>query len=243
MMMTRTLVLVLACALTTVATRANAGLIDYDSFSDTPVGIPLIGTSNSGTGFADPWHPGGFNASIFSNYTIASGSLSDGSLVTAGNSISTAAQSAISGLTRDLSTPLGAAGTTDYISVLLRPDGAITGGTFNNFFGLYLNASTTTANVSNDVFIGKPGNGPIGDYDLENRGGTNQVDSGVAAVTGQAVLLVLRADFTAGNDTFTLYVNPTPGGTEPLSGTVKSDTDVGTVSSLSLYSTGSLQRR
>jgi hypothetical protein len=46
------------------------------------------------------------------------------------------------------------------------------------------------------------------------------------------------ADFAAGNDKFTLYVDPTPGGAEPLTGTVKQDRDVGTVSALMLYSTG-----
>jgi hypothetical protein len=239
MLTTRKLVIGLTLAsLILAGSRCQADLVAYDSFSDTPVGGQLLGSPTSSMGFSDAWHPGGFSAGIFSNYTIASGSLSDGSLATTGNSISTAAQSTISGLSRDLTNPLGAAGTTDYISVLLRPDGAITGGTFNNYYGLYLNASTSSGNLSNDVFIGKPGNGPINDYDVETRGGTNQFDSGVAAVTGQTVLLVLRADFTAGLDNFTLYVNPPPGGTEPSSGTVKSDTDVGTVSSLTLYSTG-----
>ncbi len=237
MAMTRGLALVLACALLSMAgPRAQAGLTAYDSFSDTPVGAPLIATSNSGTGFTGPWHPGGFNASIFANYTIANGSLSDGSLLTAGNSVSTAAQQAISGLSRDLATPLGAAGTTAYLSVLLRPEGVLDAGAFGGFFGLYLNASTNAPGVSNDVFIGKPGTSDA--YVVEDRGGTNRHLTNATATVGQTVLLVLRADFTSGIDRFTLYVNPTPGGAEPLSGTVKQDSDVGTISSLTLYSTG-----
>jgi hypothetical protein len=229
--------LVFACALLTMGgSRAHAGLTAYDSFSDTPVGIPLIGTSNSGTGFVDPWHPGGFNASLFANYTIASGSLADDGLLTAGNSITTAAQQAISGLSRDLSVPLGAAGTTAYLSVLLRPEGVLDAGVLGGYFGLYLNASTTTPTLSQDLFLGKPGISDV--YDLEDRGGTNRQFTNTTAGVGRTVLLVLRADFTSGIDKFTLYVNATPGGPEPSSGTVKQDSNVGTISSLTLYSTG-----
>ncbi len=60
----------------------------------------------------------------------------------------------------------------------------------------------------------------------------------MTATVGTTVLLVLRADFTASTDKFTLYVNPTPGAPEPLVGTVKQNSDVGIVSSLTLYSTG-----
>ncbi len=156
-MMTR-LTPCLAIALSALAsTPARATLLAYDSFSDTPVGIPLIGTSNSGTGFVDPWHPGGFNASIFANYTIASGSLTDDGLITAGNSITTSAQTAISGLSRDLATPIGIPGTTVYLSVLMQPQGTLDQGALGGFFGLYLNASTTTPALSQDLFLGKPG--------------------------------------------------------------------------------------
>jgi hypothetical protein len=230
--MTRYLAAWLTLALLlTAGANARAGLIAADSFNYQP-GSTLLG-QNGGTGFSGPWAAGGFNATFSSNYLVGSSSLADGNLTTSGGHVATSATSAIAGITRALSTQLGAAGTTDYVSILLRPDGPLTGGTFNNYFGLYLNSST-----GNDVFFGKPGNGPITDYDVESRGGTLQADSGVAAVTGQTVLLVLRADFAAGIDKFTLYVNPTPGGTEPLSGTVKQDTDIANVSGLTLYSTG-----
>ena len=78
----------------------------------------------------------------------------------------------------------------------------------------------------------------VGDYVVESRGGNGQADSGIAAVTGQTTLLVLRADFTSGIDKFTLYVNPTPGGAEPLAGAGKQDVDIGAVTGLTLYSTG-----
>ena len=220
---TRSLAIGLAFALFLAITPGvQADVLAYDPFSYTSVGAALVASTGSGTGFSDTWHAGGFNASISNNYTIAAGSLSDANLVTAGNSITTLAQSALSGATRDLSPTIGTAGTTTYFSVLLRPDGTTTGGTFNNFYGLYLNSS-----VGNEVFFGKPGNGPIANYDVETRGGSQQYDSGIAAVTGKTTLLVLRADFTAGIDKFTLYVNPTPGGFEPVTGTVKADTDIG----------------
>jgi hypothetical protein len=48
-------------------------------------------------------------------------------------------------------------------------------------------------------------------------------------------LLVVKAEFTADIDKFTLYVNPLPGGTDPAVGTVKNNADVGTVNGLTIY--------
>jgi hypothetical protein len=55
---------------------------------------------------------------------------------------------------------------------------------------------------------------------------------------GETALLVLKAEFLQGNDRFTLYVNPTPGGPEPATGPVVTGVDLGTVSGLAIYSTG-----
>jgi hypothetical protein len=227
-------VLMSSAALASAAGPAHADLAVYEPFGYTP-GPPLLG-ANGGTGFTDPWHPGGFNASIFTNYTVAADSLPYPALLTSGNHVDTAAQTAISGLTRDLATPLGAPGTTAYLSVLLRPEGTVGAGPLGGFFGLYLNASTTTPNVSQDLFLGKPGISDL--YDIEDRGGTNRHFSTAAATTGATDLLVLRMDFTAGVDKFTLYVDPAAGAPEPPSGVVKQDSDVGTVGALTLYSTG-----
>jgi hypothetical protein len=212
------------------ATDARAALVAAETFNYPPQ-QPLVGEAG-GTGFAGGWTTGGFNATV-DTYVTATGSLGYGGLTTSGGHAATAATAAINGVARSFASPLGAAGTTDYFSVLLRPDGAVTGGTFNNFFGLYLSSS-----LGNDVYFGKPGNGPITDYDVESRGGTNQHDAGIGAVTGRAVLLALRADFTAGVDKFTLYVDPTPGGAEPTTGTVKQDVDAASVTGLTLYATG-----
>jgi PEP-CTERM motif len=159
--------------------------------------------------------------------------LSFGALPTSGNRVTTQSLQSIGGLTRGLSTPLGTPGMTAYLSVEFRPEGTLNAGAFNGFFGLYLNGSLGT-----DMFVGKPGGGAISNYVLEDRGGTNQHPTSFMPIVGATDWLVVRADFTAGIDKFTLYVDPTPGGSEPLSGTVKQDSDVGTVSAITLYSTG-----
>jgi hypothetical protein len=73
---------------------------------------------------------------------------------------------------------------------------------------------------------------------LEDRGGALQVASTLAPVVDQTVFLVVKAQFAAGNDQFTLYVNPTPGAPEPATGLVKNNSDIGTVAGVTLYSTG-----
>jgi hypothetical protein len=59
-----------------------------------------------------------------------------------------------------------------------------------------------------------------------------------APVIGQTALLVVKAVFGQTLDTFTLYVNPAPGGAEPTSGFTKRDANLSTVTGLTIYSTG-----
>jgi hypothetical protein len=226
----RGLVLVLFFTCTT----AHANLLSYEPFGYPGVGGDLQGSAGGGSfGFAGPWLPGGFNASIFDNYDIAAGSLSFGPLLTSGNRASSGPVNAIAGLTRDLSTALGAAGTTRYYSLLLRPEGAINEGIFNGFFGLNLESPDEP-----ELFTGKPGGDALTQYIIEDRGGSNQHASPIPVVIGQTALLVVKAEFLNPLDRFTLYVNPTPGAPEPLVGTIKFDSSLSTVSSFTLYSTG-----
>ena len=211
---------------------AHATLIAYDGFNYGPAGSDLSG-NNGGFGFATPWQPGGFNASINNNYDIASGSLSFGPLLTSGNSAATTAQNAISGLTRTLASSLGTPGTTAYLSFLLQPQGTLNGGAFNGFFGVVFETAGEP-----EVFMGKPGADAINEYVIEDRGGAGQVSSGVPAVLNQTALIVVKAEFGLLSDVFTMYVNPTPGGAEPASGAVKVLPDIGTILGLTLYSTG-----
>ena len=214
------------------SSAVNAALIAYDGFNYGPSGSDLSGNSG-GSGFVGPWAPGGFNASINNNYDIASGSLSFGALSTSGNSVTTPAVNEIAGLSRTLAAPLGVDGTTRYFSFLLQPQGVLNGGAFNGFFGLVLESPTEP-----EIFMGKPGADAIDRYVIENRGGAGQVPSSVAPVVGQTAFIVVRADFMAGNDLFTMYLNPTPGLLEPLSGVVKGDADIGVLTALTLYSSG-----
>ena len=211
---------------------SEAAVLSYDGFDYTPAGSDLLGNSG-GLGFGTAWRPGGFNASNNANYDVQSGSLNFGALLKSGNRIQTDALGAIAGLTRDFSTPLGTPGTTRYASFLLRPEGTLQGGAFNGFFGIVFEQP-----LEPELFIGKPGATAIDRYVLEDRGGALQVASNVAPVVGQTVFLVVKAEFAAGNDRFTLYVNPTPGAPEPVTGIVKNNSDIGTVAGVTLYSTG-----
>lgn len=122
------------------------------------------------------------------------------------------------------------------MSVLLRPEGTLGAGTANGFFGIYLNGFASNDDLP-DLFIGKPGGGALGEYVVEDRGGSGQVSSGVA-VRPKPSLLVLKAEFFAGADRFTLFVNPTAGGPEPSGGAVKTGLDLGVVTGVTLYSGG-----
>ena len=188
--------------------------------------------ANAGSGFSSGWAQGGFNA-FASRYTARAKSLCYPRLDAAGGSVSGQAVPSINGAVRNLASPLGFDNTTVYVSFLMQPRGTLNDGIFGGFFGLTLNGS-----AGNDLFIGKPGGGALEQYVIENRGGAGQVPSGVFARVGQTTLFVLKAQFMAGNDVFTLYVNPAVGKPEPGSAIVKSDVDLGIVSRVGIYSTG-----
>ncbi len=211
-----------------VCQPARASQIAYDGFGQS---FPMY--ANGGTGFTGPWAQGGFNV-FASGYTENQSSLSYPSLVDgSGGSVSGDAFAAINGAIRNLAQPLGADDTTVYLSFLLRPDGTLNDGVFNGFFGVTLKGS-----LFSDLFIGKPGGGALSQYVIETRGGSGQVPSGTSADLGKTALLVLKAQFLSGNDSFTLYTNPKPGDPEPSAGVTKSDLDLGTVSKIGIYSTG-----
>ena len=215
----------LAAALSVIASTARADLIAHESFTPS---FPIY--ANGGTGFAGPWKQGGFNA-FASGYTPQDRSLCHARLRSDGGSVSAGAFQAINGAIRDLAQPMSAG--TFYVSFLIQPLGALHAGIFNGFFGLTLNGS-----LGNELFIGKPGAGAVAQYVLENRGGFGQVLSNVSTTTGRTTLLVVKAELLPGNDLFTLYADPGVGRTEPASGAVKADLDLGTVSRIGIYSTG-----
>jgi len=211
-------VLVLAVS-STVAARADS-LFAYEGFQYT-AGSSL-GGQNGGSGWASSWFtPGGLDA------TTTAQSLSFGNLVVSAGAVTTAGfqppnqGASVAFWLRNLATPLGADGTTVYLSFLLQPDAG---------YGFYGGIDF------GNVFIGRSGN--QADYGLE--GPVNDLSlSNVPVVQGETDLLVLEAQFQAGNDLLSLFVNPTPGQPQPATPTAtKNDLDVGTVTGVVINNYG-----
>jgi len=219
--------LVLTTGVLALGPAARATQVAYEGFGPS---FPTY--ANGGSGFSGPWAQGGFNA-FASGYVLREHSLEGPRLQTSGGSVFGAAFPEINGAIRNLAQPVGFDDTVVYLSFVLQPEGHLNNGVFNGFFGLTLNGS-----FGGDVFFGKPGGGAVTEYVVETRGGSGQVSSGVSTVVGCSALLVVKAEFLAGNDVFTLYVNP-PGDHEPAGGAVKADQDLGIVSRIGIYSTGS----
>jgi hypothetical protein len=221
--------------LAAVIRSAPAALLSEEHFSYSVTSGSIL-NQNGGTGWSGPWAPGGFNASIFNNQLVQPNSLTFNLLATLGNHTATGANSSITGVLRSF----GAAGqvgsndiVTRYFSFLVRPEGTLNAGAFNGFFGLYLDGT------NDDLFVGKPGGGALSNYVLEERGGSFQSPSSQLVILNQTALLVLRADFSPGLDSFRLYVNPTPGAPEPtFASAVENALDLGPVTGIVLYSTG-----
>jgi hypothetical protein len=217
-----------------LATSGNirGELIAYDGIDYPNVGSDVSGNAG-GTGFAGGWMPGGFNASLSANFDIGKGSLSYQNLATSGNRITTGAVSGISGVTRGLTNPVGQPGSTTYISFLMRPEGILGQGQFSGFFGVLLEQTGDT-----EIFAGKPGGGLVNEFVLENRGGSNQIPTGIPIQVNETYLMVLKSEFRSGTDTFSLFVNPTPGAMEPATPNAVSFASLPEVQGLTLYSTG-----
>lgn len=211
-------VLVLA-VFSVVAAQADT-LSAYDGFQYT-TGSSING-QNGGSGWAGAWStPGGLDA------TVTASSLSFNDLLVSGGAASTAGfqppnqGSSVAFWSRSLTTPLGADGTTVYLSFLLQPDAG---------FGFY-----GGINFGN-IFIGRSGD--QADYGLEGPASDLSL-SNVPVVQDQTVLLVLEAQFLPGDDQLSLFVNPTPGEPQPATpSAVKTDLDVGTVSSVVINNYG-----
>ncbi|MCB2008525.1 MAG: DUF4347 domain-containing protein, partial [Rhodoferax sp.] len=184
--------------------------------ADAPMGTSgNLSGSGDGTGWAGNWSGGG------SSIRLSSGSLSDptGLLPVSGGKAQFQLASLIvpSSATaiRDLSTSVGATGTTTWLSFLVQPD---TSGI--NYAGIEFGSSSATvgfAGFNNGRFI------------VGAAGTTGTAVSGINAVNGQNTLLVLKLEHLAGNDVVTLYVNPTPGLAAPDSiRTASASIDLGT---------------
>ncbi|GAB5442642.1 MAG: hypothetical protein Fues2KO_29910 [Fuerstiella sp.] len=171
----------------------DVGLLAYESFS---YGAGNLQGANGGTGWATGW-----NVSSGSTAVVDVNGLDDptGLLPTAGGAAEMNTSSNFV-QTRELSTALGADGTSAWFSILLRPDSIAFDG-----MSLYLgdvggpNDHVTIGAFRDDFLITRNSSTATGTY-------INNV-----VTSGQTYLLTARVDFAAGADTVTLYVDPTPG--------------------------------
>lgn len=122
-------------------------------------------------------------------------------------------------------------GTTNYWSILIQPNNTPAS---THFYGMELLANNNNTGNGVNLFVGKTGDGP--NWGMQAGEGTNAF-SGVPATLNQTVLLVVRVVFTSvvgQPDVFNLYVNPTPGGAEPVTPSATITNDIGTQNGIAL---------
>jgi len=188
-----------------VASPAHAALIAYEGF-DYASGTGIIGQSG-GTGWAAGSSWSGYDPSVTWPGVVTSSGLSYGSLAIQGNALTTAttpgpmlSSSAI--YWRNLP-QFGQEGTTLYVSFLFRPE---TG------YGYYGGVNLTD-DYGRGIYVGKSGADGYNNYGLE--GPLGVIDSSSVPVTaGVTAFIVLKAQFLAGSDIYSIFVNPALDGSE-----------------------------
>ena len=187
------------------ASPAHAALIAYEGF-DYASGTDILGQSG-GTGWAAGSSWSGYDPSVTWPGVVSSSGLSYGSLAIQGNALTTAttpgpklSSSAI--YWRNLP-QFGQEGTTLYVSFLFRPE---TG------YGYYGGVNLTD-DIGRGIYVGKSGAVGYNNYGLE--GPLGVIDSSSVPVTaGETVFIVLKAQFLAGNDIYSIFINPALDGAE-----------------------------
>lgn len=212
--------------------EARQGLVAHEWFAtDLPGNDGSLTLNSGGVGFTGPWRLGGFNVSGSANFAVDPTSLGTGGAGPSGGRVRATSAGAISGVQRTLAQPLRpVAGGRDvfYLSFRIQPDGVLGAGAFNGFFGLTFN---------DELFVGKPGGGALNEWVIEQRGGTNPVNSGRRVASGQTDLLVLKLDFRLPRRVF-LWVNPATDDVEPARADAVHTAVPASISTLGLYSTG-----
>jgi hypothetical protein len=208
------------------APTAHAGLVVYEGFKY-KAGDPLKG-QDGGTGWSGAW-----NVTSTGAATIANGSLADpsGKLATTGNS-ALSSPTDVTDAARTLAAALGGNNETEYISFLLDPR---TLGSGNYSAGLLLRNKANTGGL----LIGRGVDGS--NYGLQDESANGKLaQSNTAPKKDTTVFLVVKAQFGNGttNDTFSLYVNPTPGGQLPANPDATIQFLMGTAPAVELFETG-----
>lgn len=202
---------------------ARATLVAYEGF-DYGISVQVAGLTG-GSGF-DPWDAGPANFN-----TVPSG-LSFGSLIFSGRRAfaNQANSSSPEILDRSLTTPITSG--TVYASVLTRSELTLGDGFGNGYFGLNLEGT-----AGSGLFIGMPGN--VQEWVMEDSGGGGQFSTGLPVLREQIKLMVVKLDLsTVGTETATLYVDPTPGGPEPATGTIKTGFEIGDFTNIAMNGGG-----
>lgn len=205
-------------SVTSTSSIPDPNLIAYEGFAynqntlqDTLDAQPGDGSQGSNGWDNVTWDQ--FLGSGGTNFNIIAGSLSDpsGKLVTSGNSVQAVTpQTTYQAFTGRFNVWTASSGNTNanptYYSVLIRPDnlGLSNGAAFFQIFG---------QPSGNDLYAGYLFGSPYWGFQNES----TQVLSSVSVVSNQTTFLVVRANYApAGSpSTFLLYVNPTPGASEP----------------------------
>jgi len=188
----------------------------YEGF-DYPSGISVNGL-NGGTGWSGPWN----NSFTVADLTTTAG-LTFANLATTPGGATGLTPNQVVFFYRPLANTYGADGTTVYLSFLLEPDPG---------FGFYGGVNFGA------VFVGKSGKAGVTTYGIE--GPVNDIDSSsVVATQGVTAFLVLEAQFLPGDDIYSLFVDPTPGASQPIApDAVKTDVDSGVINSLVINNAG-----
>ena len=196
---------------------AHAALNTYEGFDYVP-GTD-IREQSGGTGWAVGSKWAGYDPQATWPGLVTSSGLSYGNLAIKGNALTTATTpgtnppSSSALYWRNLP-QFGQEGSTLYVSFLFRPE---TG--FGYYGGINL-----TDDYGRGIFIGKSGAPGFANYGLE--GPLNDIDSsGVPVTAGETVFIVLKAQFLAGNDIYSIFVNPILDGVEPVPSASKTDFD------------------
>lgn len=175
---------------------ARADTIAYEGF-DYDTGS-LAGQSG-GDGFSGAW-----GAIANGTINVVTPGLGAGDLPTSGNAVFIEPASGTTTILRSLSSTLGADGTTTYVSFLAHQT------TGNRFFGVSLYSGGAER-----LLIGSSSN-PNWGITVPGGLGGHTAFSSTPKIAEDPVLLVLRIDSVAGNDTLRLYVLPEPVEDEPV---------------------------
>lgn len=185
-------------------------LIAYEGFNYEP--NQLLVERDGGDGFAAEWQQ--WARRKLTAYQTAADSLSFQNLKTSGGHLEVTPDSSWDAISRPLKESFGYDDTTVYFSVLMDRPLSQSDDDLRQF--QFLKFEETSGS---DLFIGAFDDPR---FTLQSRFPTREAVYANPPQT-ETVLMVVKAEFFAGNDRFTLYVNPIPGQPEPESGAVKDD--------------------